>query len=281
MTATDERVWSGSSVEMDIPWPASPRVRVYDLAVRLEPGMTRHPLHPPYGFTMSKLHGQHMYPDGISSAMEMLTLGAHVGTHVDAPGHVALEGKVFGGRDIHGAQSVTGGLEAGSVEEVRPIIGPAHLVDAPAIFGRDLTSADGIGPEQLESWFAERAAPTPGSVVLVRTGWMRFWSDFDAYLGLAEGLPGVTLAGAEWLADRGVVATGSDTVNYEHKPSITKVAMSVHVFNLVKCGIPIMESLDLEALARDGIHEFFFIATPLRIRGGTGSPLRPLAIVAA
>lgn len=281
MTTRDERLWSGLSVDMDIRWPASSRVRVYDLAVRLEPGMTRHPLHPPYGFAMSKLHGQHMYPDGISSAMEMLTMGAHVGTHVDAPGHIAVDGKVFGGRDIYCAQSATGGLEAGSVEEVRPIIGPAHLVDAAAIFGRDLTPADGIGPEQLESWFADRPAPTAGSIVLVRTGWMRYWSDFDAYLGLAGGLPGVTRAGAEWLADRGIVATGSDTVNYEHKPSISKVSMSVHVFNLVERGIPIMESLDLENLARDGIHEFFFIATPLRIRGGTGSPLRPLAIVAA
>src|SRR5215469_1198371 len=123
---------------MNISWPTAADVRVYDLAVRLEPGMTRHPLHPPYGYVLSKLHGQHAYPEGITSAMEMVTMGAHVGTHVDAPGHVALDGKVFGDRDVLSAQTPTGGLEVGSVEEVKPIIGRGHLVDAVAAIGRDL-----------------------------------------------------------------------------------------------------------------------------------------------
>jgi kynurenine formamidase len=273
--------WSGGTLDMTVAWPTARAVRTYDLAVRLEPGMTRHPLHPPYSYVLSKLHGQHAYPEGITSAMEMVTMGAHVGTHVDAPGHVALHGKVHGGRDVMNAQSPTGGLEVGSVEEVAPIIGQGHLVDAVEIFGRDLTPADGIGSEQLGKWFATHPEPGEGDVVVVRTGWMRLWPDFDAYLGLHAGLPGVTLDGAGWLADRGVIAMGSDTVNFEHKPSISKVSMSVHVFNLVERGIPIMESLNLERLAADAIYDFFFVAVPLRIGGGTGSPLRPLAIVPA
>jgi kynurenine formamidase len=47
---------------------------------------------------------------------------------------------------------------------------------------------------------------------------------------------------------------------------------------LVERGIPIMEMLDLEALARDGIYTFLFVAIPLKIVGGTGSPIRPVAI---
>lgn len=277
MTRTAD--WSGRHHDMAITFPTSGDVRVYDLAVRLEPGMPHHPYHPPFGFALAKSHGEGMYPDGVSSAMEVLVTGGHVGTHVDALGHIGKDGEVYGGRKIAAAQSPTGGLAAGSVEEVPPLIGTGHLVDAEKIFGRQLSSADGIGAAQLEQWFAGHREPGPGDVVLVRTGWMRHWPDYNDYLGLSTGVPGVALDGARWLSERGILATGSDTHNYEHKPSVTVVALSVHVHNLVEQGIPIMESLNLEVLAADGVRDFLFVALPLRVRGGTGSPLRPVAIV--
>lgn len=272
--------WSGGYLDWSIPWPSSPNVRIFDLALPLEPGMPRHPYHPPYAFVMVKQHGEGMYPNGVSSAMEMFSMGAHVGSHVDALGHIALDGEIFGGRAIAEAQSPTGGLEIGSTEEIPPLIGPGHLVDAEAIFGRELSPADGIGPEQFEKWFAHRAEPGPGSVVLVRTGWLRHWPDSDAYIALKTGIPGVTRAGAEWLSDRGIMATGSDTMNYEHKPDPKVVSLSVHVHNLVEHGIYIMESLNLDVLAAHKVTDFTFVGLPLRIRGGTGSPLRAIAIVA-
>lgn len=271
--------WSGGYADMTVPWPTSADVRIFDLAVRLEPGMPKHPYHPPYSFVLAKKHGEGLYPGGISSAMEMITMGAHVGTHVDALGHVGVDGMVHGERPILDHQSSTGGLEYGSTEECPPLIGRGHLIDAVELFGRDLTPADGIGVPELEKWFSERAEPGPGSVVLVRTGWMRYWGDNDRYLGLQTGLPGMKREGAEWLSSRGIIATGSDTVNYEHKPDIAKAALSVHRHNLVERGIYIVECLDLETLAAHGIHDFTFIALPLRIGGGTGSPLRPIAIV--
>jgi kynurenine formamidase len=54
--------------------------------------------------------------------------------------------------------------------------------------------------------------------------------------------------------------------------------MPVHVHLLVESGIHIIEALNLEELARDRIYEFVFVAAPLKIRGGTGSPIRPLAL---
>lgn len=270
--------WSGSFADMTIPWPTTSDVRIFDLAVRLEPGMPKHPYHPPYSFVLAKKHGDGMYPGGISSAMEMITMGAHVGTHVDALGHVGLEGMVHGDRPILEHQSSTLGIEHGSTEECPPLIGRGHLIDAVELFGRDLTPADGIGVAELEKWFADHEEPGPGSVVLVRTGWMRYWADNDRYLGLQTGLPGMKREGAEWLSSRGIVATGSDTVNYEHKPDVTKAALSVHQHNLVEQGIYILECLDLETLAEHRVHDFTFLALPLRIGGGTGSPLRPVAI---
>ena len=147
------------------------------------------------------------------------------------------------------------------------------------LLGRDPTPADGIGPDELKTWFADKEEPSAGSVFLVRTGWMRYFADADRYLGLKTGLPGVTRAGAEWLSDRGILACGSDTMNYEHKPDPAVTSLTVHIHNLVDKGIFIMESMNLEELAAAEAYDFTFLALPLRIRGGTGSPIRPVAIV--
>lgn len=269
-------VWTGA-----LDFPAGGPAKVYDLAVLLEHGMTHHAAHPPFSYTLVKKHSHHPYPGGISSAMELITLGAHVGTHVDAPGHISLDGCVFGDRPVEGNEEAYSGLRVGSVEELPPLIGPGHLVDGERIFGREMTHRDGFGAEELEAWFADRPAPGPGSIVVFRTGWMKFWSDSDRYLGLADGIPGVTISGARWLSERGVRAVGSDTVNFEHKEFLTVPALQVHAHLLVEKGIPIMESLDLETLAADRVEEFHFVAAALRIKGGTGSPIRPFAIVAS
>lgn len=278
VATTPTQNWGGSTWDGTVDWPQG-STRAYDLAVLLETGMTHHAAHPPFSYALVKKHGEHPYPGGISSAMEMLTMGAHVGTHVDAPGHISLDGCIFGGREVDDKQRSYDGVSVGSVEELPPLIGPGHLVDGERLFGRELTPADGFGAEELDAWFADRTQPEPGSIVVFRTGWMKYWADSDKYLGIGTGLPGVSLSGARWLSERGVRAVGSDTVNFEHKPSFTTPALNVHVHMLVDCGIPIMESLSLEALAADQVEDFFFVASALRIKGGTGSPIRPLAFV--
>jgi kynurenine formamidase len=271
--------WGGGTWSGEIAWPTAGPSKVYDLAVRLEEGMTHHAAHPPFSYTLVAKHGDHMYPGGISAAMELISLGAHVGTHVDAPGHVSLDGCVFGGRDVTTQQIEHAGVKVGSVEELPPLIGPGHLIDGELVFGEELTNEHGLGAAELEEWFAEHPAPEAGSIVLFRTGWMKFFDDSARYLGASAGIPGVTLSGARWLSDRGVRAVGADTVNFEHKRHLTIPALSVHAHLLVEMGIPIMESVNLEGLAADGIYEFFFAAAPLRLGGGTGSPIRPFAIV--
>lgn len=271
--------WGGATWQGSIDWPADPNSCVYDLAVRLEHGMTRHPGHPPYAFTMTGQHDpESQYPGGVSASAEMMVIGGHVGTHVDGLGHVAADGCIYGGRDVLAGQDWTSGVAVGSVEELPPLIGPGHLVDAERIFGRELTPADGIGAAEFDQWFSERPQPEPGSIVLVRTGRMRHWNTPTRYLALTEGIPGVSLSGAQWLSDREILATGADTVNYEHKPHLKTPSMSVHVHLLVEQGIPIMECMDLELLARDEVYDFFFVAAALRVGGSSGSPIRPLAI---
>jgi hypothetical protein len=73
-----------------------------------------------------------------------------------------------------------------------------------------------------------------------------------------------------------IFAAGSETAPFEFVPN---PSMSVHVHLLVESGIHIIECLNLEELAASGARKFLFVATPLRIRGGTASPIRPIALV--
>lgn len=256
-------------------WPTR-ATAVYDLSQPLAVGMPHHPNHPPFAFALTKRHGDVMYPDGVSASAELISMGGHAGTHIDALAHVSKDGRVHGGQPVADAQSYTEGMRVAPVDDLPPLLAPGRLVDAPTLLGRPLTPDDPIGAVELERWFSAHRPPAPGDVVLIRTGWDRLWGDVRRYLGTDTGNPGVTLAGARWLADRGVIATGADTIAYEKMPS---PALDVHVHLLVECGIPIMEALDLSGLAADNALNFFFIAAPLRVKGGTGSPIRPLAFV--
>ena len=266
-----------ASWRLGVAWPSFRDAKVYDLAQQMYTGIPHHPNHPPYSFTLTKQHGEVMYPDGVSAAAEMITTGGHVGTHVDGLAHVSRLGQVYGGVDITAHQSYPEGMKEVSVHELAPILAPGHLVDATVALGRPLTPADGIGADLLEAWFAGQTRPGAGDVVLVRTGWDAKWTDNAAFLGTTSGAPGVNLSGARWLTDHGVVAAGTDTVAFEQTPS---PALEVHCHLLVDHGVLIMEAMNLAPLAGDEVRDFFFVAAPLSIRGGTGSPIRPLAFVA-
>ena len=71
-------------------------------------------------------------------------------------------------------------------------------------------------------------------------------------------------------------AAGSDTLTFEKVPAET---LPVHVLLLVVCGIHIIECLNLEEVASAGVRSFLFVAAPLKIRGATGAPLRPIGLV--
>jgi kynurenine formamidase len=267
-----ENVWT-----LSVSFPPSGPQRVYDLSHQLHTGIPHHPNHPPYSFSLTKRHGEVMYPDGVSAAAEMITTGGHVGTHMDGFAHVSRLGKIYGGYDVVANQSYAEGVTVQSVHEMSPVLAPGHLVDVPTLLGRDLTPDDGVDGELLDAWFSNHPSPQPGSVVLVRTGWDQHWGDNARFLGTNTGAPGVNLSGAKWLTDHGVIASGTDTVAYEHQPAPT---LPVHCHLLVENGVPIMEAMNLAPLASAATYEFFFVAAPLPIRGGTGSPIRPLAFVA-
>jgi len=254
------------------------RSKVYDLAQPYFVGMPHFPTHPPFLFGLTKKHGDLVAEGGVSSAADSIALGSHVGTHIDALCHFSCGGKLYGGMEARAVQSDAGGVREHSVDTIAPILRRGVLLDIAGLLNMDALPTDfAITPKHLEA--AARVEIRGGDVVLLRTGWARYWNDAARYItggsGAVPAGPGPELEGARWLSSRGVFAAGSDTVAFEKVPA---ASMPVHVHLLVESGIHIIEALNLEELARDGIYEFVFVAAPLKIQGGTGSPIRPLAL---
>lgn len=252
--------------------------RVFDLSLELSPEIPHHPAHPPFSFTMARLHNDTVYESGVSSAVELISMSGHTGTHIDALGHFSSNGSLHGGLPVDQNQDKRLGLKVLGIETVPPIVGRGVLLDIPKLLGKSrLDNGYPITADDLQ-----RAAETQGvdvkagDVVLIRTGWAQLAGDARAFIATKAGLPGVDLSGADWLIERDIVAAGNDTAQFECTPS---PAMPVHRRFLVEAGVYILENLNLEQLAEAACYEFFFCCLPLRIKGGTGSPVRPVAIV--
>jgi len=251
--------------------------RVYDLGQPYFVGMPHHPSHPPFLFSLTKMHGDYVGPTGSSSSSESLGVSGHLGTHIDALCHVSFGGKLHGGHPVSEHQSYSGGLKLHSVDTLAPIIRRGVLLDIAGQQGVPGLSVDfEITPEHMESTAqAHGVNIKEGDVVLLRTGWGAFFEDAARFEAQLHG-PGPGEEGARWLGRHKIFAAGADTISFEMVPSRV---MPAHVHLLVESGIHIIECLNLERLAADRVYEFAFVASPLKIRGGTGSPIRPLALV--
>jgi kynurenine formamidase len=262
---------------------AAAGLRVIDLGRPLTVGMPQSPNHPQYWHTLPRRHGDKVRSDGASAANDMITMGTHVGTHIDALAHVSQDGVMYGGCDAIAA-GVGGKYEELGVHTIAPIVCRGVLLDVPAALGLpylepgyEITAAD------LDATVERQGTEVhPGDVALVRSGWGRHFADPDpsVYVGGASGVPGVSEAGARWLASRGVHAAGADTIAFEQlAPGAGHATLPAHRVLLVEHGIYIIEALALEEIAAAGVHEFLFVLSPLALHGATGSPVRPLAVV--
>ncbi|MDD5205723.1 MAG: cyclase family protein [Desulfobacterales bacterium] len=252
--------------------------KVFDLGMDYFTGMPHHPNQPPFAFTLLKKHGDiTLEKEKISFSNDLFTMGGHTGRHLDAKAHVARDNVVAGGIDISDLQDYQQGLKALSIDKTPPILKKGVLLDIPASLHLEILPHDfGIGSREIETALEfEGVQIGRGDVVLVRTGWIRHWNDRRKYLSVDRGVPGVIEDGARFLAGKGISFTGSDTTAFERVPPHH---LPCHVILLVENGIQIMEMLNLEELSESRVYEFLFVALPLKIKGGAGSPIRPIAI---
>ena len=254
--------------------------KVYDLAHPLEAGMPVSPNHPGFKMALQRRHGDMVRADGSSAANEMIMLGGHTGTHVDALCHVSHRGRLHGGVDAMEAQ--TGGrFRAHGVETIPITVCRGVMLDVAGLRNvATLEAGTAITAQDLQDAARRQGVDVrAGDAVLVRSGWAAHWSDPPTFLGQTAGAPGPDESAAQWLIERRVRITGAETVAYEWIPAGRGHALlPVHSMLLVDAGIHIIEALNLDALAADSTWEFLFVLSPLKVVGATGVPVRPIAI---
>jgi kynurenine formamidase len=214
------------------------------------------------GFVLETV-AEGMTEGGWYYAAHRFSTAEHGGTHLDAPVHFAA-----------------GGWTADEIP-VERLIGPAVVVDVTAAAAADRDYEVGIA--DFERWEAAHGRLPAGAIVLLRTGYGRFWPDRAAYLGTdrrgPEAIPELHFPGlgpkaARWLvAERSIDAIGLDTPSIDRGQSTTFESHRI----LFAANVPAFENVArLDALPAAG---FTVVALPMKIRGGSGGPLRIVALV--
>jgi kynurenine formamidase len=202
-------------------------------------------------------------PDGYYYAANNFFTSEHGGTHIDAPLHFAA------------------GHQAVDEIPLDRLMASAVVVD---VVAQSEGSADyQVTVDDLQRWEREHGPIEADAILLLRTGFSRRWPDAARYLGTAERggdavarlhFPGLHPDAARWLvANRPVKAIGIDTASIDYGQSTLFESHRV----LYEQNIPAFENLtSLERLPATGAH---VVALPMKIKGGSGAPLRAVAIL--
>jgi len=223
-------------------------------------------------------------PAGLRYADDVIVMPLQCATQWDSLAHVHYGGQLFNG---HSAATITSsGAGRNSIDKMAAgIISRGVLLDVARLRGvESLGPGEVVTPADLEA--AERAQGVRaerGDVLLVRTGYIRVFTVYGERVFYMKQTPGLGVACVEWLHAREVAAIATDTNMVEvWPPEDPAVLFPLHALCIRDMGLTLGEMFDLEALASDcaadGVWEFLFTAPPLRVTGGVGSPLNPLAV---
>lgn len=257
--------------------------RVIQLGLVIDGAAAKNPSAPAFSQALYELHepGRTIIPgqiEGVSSATDIISMSTHSGTHMDSLSHIGHDGVLFDGTPVDGpGVQEPSGVRLSTRENFSPIFSRGILLDFARLLGVERVPQDFVITEaELDRALDARGITLqPGDTVLFRTGWDTLSADNEAYTLMP--IPGPDADVARRLVREGVVATGSDTMPYEAAPGDTP--LEVHVILLPQAGVFIFEMMDLRELAAEDVARFLFIAAPLRLRGGTGSPINPLAVL--
>jgi kynurenine formamidase len=224
------------------------------------------------------------YPEAFRYADDIMVFPLQCATQWDSLAHVHYDGQLYngfpattttyGGAARNGIDKVGAGVVSrGVLLDLARAAGMARLQPGYAITPADLEAAERTQGVRVES----------GDVLLVRTGHLSVFKVEGDRVGYMRMMPGLGIACAAWLHGREVAAVAADTNSVEVIPfEDPKTPLPLHLVCLRDMGLTLGEMFDLDALAddcaADGVWEFLFSAPPLKITGGVGSPLNPLAV---
>ncbi len=233
---------------------------------------------------MTMLDGQG-HSDGLAFAKDYIGVDYHNDSHshLDALCHVSYDDSLYNGLPADSV-SVTGAAVE-TVEALKDgLVGRGVLLDAPRARGVSwLEPGDSVLPGDLsESEGRQGVRVEEGDILLIRTGHATRLDELGPW-DTAGSKAGLHPSCAEFLAERRIAALGSDG-NNDTAPSFTEgVGFPIHVLALTAMGVHLLDYLHLDELGsaceEAGRWEFLFVGAPLRIEGGTGSPLNPIAIL--
>lgn len=259
-------------------------MKIISLAHELTANSPHGPVSPGFSQTLQFPHAPFLETDrhnlaAITSGSDQIAMGTHTGTHVDSLAHIAEAGTFFDGTKLSEAQ--TGSfIELKTKAALEPIYCRAALIDLPNYLGVSQIPGQTI----IDSHLVHAAAKyqnielRQSHAILVRTGRDEIATDSDQYMKLP--IPGVNVELARMMVELKAPIVGTDTMPFEAAPPAeNELPLEVHAILIARAGIPILENLDLRELSSERIYEFDLVIAPLPIRGGTGSPVNPLAIM--
>ena len=246
----------GRVLSESMPLPAGRRFAVLTKRTRNDPGTNRR---------------------GSNEELVVAEIG-QVGTQFDTFSHQMIGSSMYNCFTLDETASRTGFTKLG-VEQVGALVTRGVLLDIAALKGVPmLAETYQITPQDLQEALAtQKLTLQPGDAVLIHTGWGTLWGKDNARY--QQGSPGIGTAAAEWLARQDPMLVGADNTAVEISPNPDRqLAGPVHQIMLVVNGIHLLENVRLDELAARRAYEFALIVEPLKIQGGTGSTVAPIAI---
>ena len=226
------------------------------------------------------------YPGGLHYADDKINAFLQGSTQYDALGHVWFDGKIWNGYD---ARTTIGGLAKASVEPIaqRGIVGRAVLLDMARFRGKDnLAAAETFTHEDLLACAtAQGITIEKRDILIIRTNFLKLFFELgDAfYEGFCE--PGLVYSPelVQWFQDMEIPNLVTDTIANEVTTDPNNgVALVLHNALMRNLGVTLTEIADLELLAEDCAadkqYAFLYVAAPLKVAKGSGSPVNPVVI---
>ncbi len=214
----------------------------------------------------------------ISNEELVMTELGQVGTQLDMFPHQGIDGLLYNCIKSDDIATRNGFTKLG-VEKVGMLYTRGVMIDVAAAKGTDMLAAGyEITVDDLQAALRRQGLKLEtGDAVLIHSGWGKLWGvDNAKYNGNP---PGIGAPAAEWLAKQDVMLFGADTYGVEVAPNPDKtISLPVHQIALVINGIFLLENMKLDELAANKVYEFAFMVQPLKIKGGSGSTVAPVAI---
>jgi len=201
-----------------------------------------------------------------------------VGTQFDGFAHQTHGDSMYNCFKVSETGTRTGFTKLG-IEKVGALITRGVLIDVAALKGVEtLPDSYEITPDDLQQALArQKLKLEPGDAVIIHTGWGRLWGKENARYMTRS--PGIGVAAGEWLVKQDPMLLGADNIPVEvAPPKDPQLSGPIHQMMLVVHGIHLLENLKLDELAAKKVYEFAFIIQPLKLQGGTGSTVAPIAV---